>query len=255
MNQDQQTMNVIKIGTGPIQIVWAHGWGMDHRAFLPFAESLQTLATSYIIEFHGHGQTPPPPASWGTPEYAAATAAWLNTLPKDAKRIWIGHSFGCRVGLQLAAHYKGLFDGMVLIGAAGLKRKRKWYQRANHWVRVKTFKTLKIFVPEGPARDALRARFGSADYKNVRGVMRESFVKIVNEDLKAEAAMIECPTLIICGSNDSETPPELSQRLHAAIKTSTLHILDSYDHYTILTTAKHQVLSRIKTFMDNTWTS
>jgi pimeloyl-ACP methyl ester carboxylesterase len=228
---------------------------MDHRAFLPFAQSLQTLATSYILEFHGHGQTPPPPASWGTAEYAAATAKCLNTVPKAEKRIWVGHSFGCRVGLQLGAHYKGLFHGMVLIAAAGLKRKRKWYQRTNHWLRVKLFKTLKIFVPEGPARDALRARFGSPDYKNTRGTMRTSFVRIVNEDLSAEAEATTCPTLIICGSLDLETPPELSQRLHQKIKNSELCILDSYDHYTILTTAKHQVLSRIKKFMDTTWTS
>lgn len=243
-------MNIRKIGTGPVQIVWAHGWGMDSSAFLPFAESMGALATSWLPDLPGHGQSPPPPAAWGTGDYASVMAAWLETLPKGAKRIWVGHSFGCRVGLQLAAGHKGVFDALVLVGAAGLKRRRPAWQKIWYAAKVRTFKALKVLVPEGPARDRLRARFGSADYARTSGVMREVLIRTVNEDLSVQASGITCPVLIVCGNRDTETPPELSYRLHGLIKGSQLHILDGYDHYTILGAARHQVMALIKSFMD-----
>lgn len=231
-----------------IQIIWAHGWGQDSSAFLPFAQSFAGMATSYLPDFPGFGQSPAPIEAWGTREYADHIAAWLKELPAGP-RIWIGHSFGCRVGIQLAAHYPYLFDKMVLIGAAGLKRRRTMFQRMSQKAKVYTFKTLKAFVPEGPSRDALRARFGSADYKNA-GPLRPTFVKVVSEDLSAEAEKIICPTLIICGSADTEAPPEISRRLHDKIKNSQLHILDGYDHYSILGAAKHQISAMIKGFIE-----
>lgn len=241
-------MNIRQTGNGPVQMIWAHGWGQDGSALLPLAQSFAGMATSYLPDFHGHGQTPLPDGVWGTREYADATAAWLRTLPA-APRIWIGHSFGCRVGIQLAAHYPYLFDKMVLIGPAGLKRKRTMFQKISHNTRVYTFKTLKHLVPEGPGRDALRARFGSADYRSA-GDLRNSFVRIVNEDLKQDAKKISQPTLIICGAQDKETPPEMAHRLHAKIKGSQLQILDGFDHYSILGEGRHQVATLIKTFIE-----
>jgi pimeloyl-ACP methyl ester carboxylesterase len=241
-------MNIRQFGGGPVQIVWAHGWGQNGTAFEPLAQSFAGMATNYLPDFPGFGQSPPPEDVWGTKEYADETAAWLKTLPA-APRIWIGHSFGCRVGIQLASHYPYLFDKMVLIAAAGLKRQRTMFQRINHGAKVYTFKTLKHLVPEGPKRDALRARFGSSDYRSA-GVLRDSFVHIVNEDLSVEAEKITCPTLIIVGSKDSDTPPELSRRLNTKIKNSALYILDGFDHFTITGAGRHQVASLIKGFME-----
>lgn len=242
-------MNIRQIGDGPVQIVWAHGWGMDGNALAPFAQSFASLATSYLPDFPGFGQTPPPSEAWGTRDYADAAAAWLRTLPAG-KRIWVGHSFGCRVGIQIAAHYPYLFDKMILIGAAGLKRKRSIWKRMNNAIRLYTFKTLKLFVPEGPKCDALRASFGSADYRNA-GELRPTFIKVVQEDLSETAKKILCPTLIICGSKDTETPPEISQRLNTLINQSSLHILDGYDHYSILGAGRHQVAALIKPFIED----
>jgi pimeloyl-ACP methyl ester carboxylesterase len=232
-----------------VQIVWAHGWGQNSAAFEALAQSFAPIATNYLPDFPGFGATPPPPETWGTPEYALETAAWLKTLPA-APRIWVGHSFGCRVGMHLAAHYPYLFDKMVLIAAAGLKRKRTMFQRINHNAKVLTFKTLKHLTPEGPKRDALRARFGSADYR-AAGVLRDSFVRIVNENQASDAQRIDKPTLIVVGANDADTPPEMSKRLNAMIKNSRLEILDGFDHFSIIAEGRHQVASLIKGFISS----
>src|SRR5207248_2924286 len=58
-------------GPAPL-LIWAHGWGHTHRAFLPLAESVRRTASSILIDFPGFGASPPPPAVWGTADYADA---------------------------------------------------------------------------------------------------------------------------------------------------------------------------------------
>ena len=42
--------------------------------------------------------------------------------------------------------------------------------------------------------------------------MRQIFVRIVNEDLTESARTIACPTLLLWGTDDRETPPWLARR-------------------------------------------
>ncbi|MEC7397991.1 MAG: alpha/beta hydrolase, partial [Pseudomonadota bacterium] len=93
------------------QIIWAHGWGQDHRAFEQLAESWATGAFNILIDFPGFGASPRPRVDWGTAEYADACAVLLKQFPR-CERIWVGHSFGCRVGIQLAARHGNLIDGL-----------------------------------------------------------------------------------------------------------------------------------------------
>ena len=48
-------------GDRPVQIVWAHGWGQDHRAMLPLAESWESAAGNILVDFPGFGESPRPP--------------------------------------------------------------------------------------------------------------------------------------------------------------------------------------------------
>jgi len=104
-------------------LVWAHGWGQSGQAFLGLAQSFSRMYPSSVVDFPGFGRSKPPPGTWGTADYADAIAEWLRSLSPQSL-IWIGHSFGCRVGLQIAARHPGLLRGMILIAAAGLPRQR-----------------------------------------------------------------------------------------------------------------------------------
>src|SRR5882724_9364418 len=94
-------------------LVWGHGWSQSGLALQPMAESLARFAFSSLIDFPGFGSSPMPPEVWGTAEYADAVANWLGSLP-PRRRIWVGYSFGCRVGIQIAARHPGLLSGMIL---------------------------------------------------------------------------------------------------------------------------------------------
>ena len=240
------------IGTpspGSPLLIWGHGWGHTHAALLPLAEAAQGIAPSLLVDFPGFGASPMPPDVWGTADYAEAVAEWLAGVPAH-RRVWIGHSFGSRVGLRLAAQHPNVVDGVVLIATPGLQRRRSLPEQVRRQVRSFTYRTMRAVTPEGPARDRLRERFGSADYRQA-GAMRPILVKTVTEDLGPVARQVRCPAMLIYGERDTETPPDIGERLHQLMPQSELAILRGLDHWTILTEGRHQLAHRIGTFLEN----
>jgi pimeloyl-ACP methyl ester carboxylesterase len=235
------------VGTAPLHFVWAHGWGQDHRVFVPLATALARRGTHSLVDFPGFGESPPPPSAWSTADYADAMADWLATLPR-AKRIWIGHSFGCRVGLQLAARHPDAIDGLFLVAAAGLQRTRTPLQQLKIKLRVAAYKSLRFLPRLGIDTTALRAKFGSADYRNA-GPMRPILVKVVQEDLTDVARGVRCPVQLVYGELDDETPPEIGHRLAKLIANASVSVLPRFDHYTILTSGAHQVQHQLERFV------
>jgi pimeloyl-ACP methyl ester carboxylesterase len=223
---------------GAPELIWAHGWGHSHASLAPLAGALRQRADSWLVDFPGFGASPPP-GPWGTTDYADAIAEWLGSLP-TRKRIWVGHSFGCRVGLQLAARHPDTVDALFLIAAAGLQPHRSLMTRARRLPRRLAFRMMRTITPEGPARDRLRERYGSADYR-AAGAMRPVLIKAVNEDLSDVARRIRMPVVLVHGEGDTESPPEIATRLHALIPGSRLHLLRGFDHLSILGDGRHQV--------------
>jgi pimeloyl-ACP methyl ester carboxylesterase len=224
---------------GAAELIWAHGWGHTHQALLPLAQAMRPLADSWLIDLPGFGASPMPPGPWGTEDYADAMAEWLATLP-PGRRVWVGHSFGGRVGLRLAARHPGAIDAFFLIATHGLQPHRSLAARIKRAPRHAAFRVLRAVTPEGPARDRLRERFGGSDYRNA-GAMRPVLVKAVTEDLTEVARAIRCPVMLVHGDGDTESPPEIAERFHAVIPGSRLHLLHGFDHYTILSDGRHQV--------------
>src|SRR5207248_1741690 len=172
--------------------------------------------------------SPLPPGPWGTADYADAMAEWLTGCGA-ARRVWIGHSFGSRVGLQLAARHPELVQGLFLIAAAGLPPQRS---------------------PTARIRFAARRwRFGSADYRQA-GAMRPILVKAVSENLSEAARAVRCPTVLVYGEHDRETPPDIGERLRHLIPDAQLHVLRGFDHWNVLTEGQHQVTHRLSDFLE-----
>ena len=234
--------------SGAPELIWAHGWGHTHAALLPLAETMRRVANSRLIDFPGFGASPLPPAAWGTEDYAAAAAEWLASLP-PARRVWVGHSFGCRVGLRLAARHPDSVAGLFLIAAAGLRQQRSLPARLRLSVRRSVFRVMRQMTPEGQARDQLRERFGSADYRQA-GTMRPIFVKTVSEDLTSTAQQVRCPTVLLNGDGDTETPPDMGLRYSKLIPSARFVLLRGFDHWTVLTDGRHQVAQRLTEFLE-----
>ena len=94
-------------------------------------------------------------------------------------------------------------------------------------------------------------KFGSPDYRNAKGIMRQIFVKTISEDLSEIASDIKTNTILIFGKNDKDTPPEFGKRYNNLLTNSQYFELPNFDHYSLLSQGKYQVQNIISNFIKN----
>lgn len=228
-------------------VVWAHGWGRTHADFLGLASTLARRAHHTVLDFPGFGASPLPPEAWDTATYADALAEWLGGVPAS-RCILVGHSFGGRVGLRLAARHPDRVGGLVLAATAGLPRYRTPLQRLRLWWKVRVFKAMKLLARAGLDLSAHGARHGSADWR-AAGPMRPIFNKVATEDQTASVPAIRCPVVLLFGANDTDTPPEIGERLARLIPGAALRIVPGLDHHTILTDGAPQIAHAVSAML------
>lgn len=237
-------------GSGGTSFIWLHGWGQDLTAFDRLSDLMVAEGHHRLFDQPGFGKTPIVSPGDGTRDYADKLA---NLLEGTGPHIFVGHSFGVRVSIQLAAHYPELVSAIIGISGAGLRRKRS----LGFKVRAKLLRTwgrltrMIDSVAGTDLRQQFETRFGSADYRNA-GDLRTTFVKVVNEDLSPEASNIDCPVCLLYGEKDTETPPEFGARYQQLMKQAEFHELPGYDHWDILTRGAYQCEAVMKRFLEKT---
>ena len=93
-------------------------------------------------------------------------------------------------------------------------------------------------------------RFGSKDYL-AAGDMRSVLVKSVSEDLTESARSIACPTLLVWGTDDTETPPWLAKRYRELLDgKGTLVLLPHKDHHLYTGTGAHLIGEKMRTWFE-----
>ena len=134
----------------------------------------------------------------------------------------IAHSFGARIAIKAASENSGLFNKIVLTGAAGLKPKNT----VKKTVKKTVYRFLKRFI-----KKERLSRFFSSDYNALSPVMKESFKKIVSEHLDDRLKYITNPVFIVFGAKDRETPLYMAERLNKGILGSRLTVIDNAGHF------------------------
>jgi pimeloyl-ACP methyl ester carboxylesterase len=76
-----------------------------------------------------------------------------------------------------------------------------------------------------------RQKYGSRDYRNASGVMRDVLVASVNESYEVELARLEVPVTFLCGEEDREVPLGVATRASSLLTgTHTLKSLPGVGH-------------------------
>ena len=214
-------------------VVVLHGWGTSLAVMQPISEHLAARGLRVLaLDFPGFGQSPPPPVGWGVPEYAAATAALLQSLGIETP-VLLGHSFGGRVILYLTGALGFEAERLILVGAAGIKPPPG---KASRKTRLfKMGKALLCLLPKAkrePALERLREKFGSADYRAAKGVMRECLVKTLALDLSPLLPEIPTEALLIWGDRDDATPLWQGRKMEQLLPNAGLALIEGAGHYT-----------------------
>lgn len=201
-------------------VVFLHGWGRSGEDFKPF-ENLFENKSLLILDFPPFGESEFDPSKWSIFSYANMVISLCESL-EISSCDFIGHSFGGRIAIIIAALKCSLVHSCILVDSAGLKPKRTIKYR------YKVFKH-KICKKFGKVSNS-----GSRDYQALSPEMKELFKNIVNTHLDEFCHLIKAKTLIIWGKDDKETPFYMAKRLNKKIENSRLEILENSGHFSFL---------------------
>ncbi len=232
-------------------LVFLHGWGQNRESLRGIATLFQHTHRVHLLDLPGFGEAPPPPPDWDTIHYTDLVQQWvLDRLGRPV--VIVGHSFGGRISVRLAARHLPSVRGLVLMGVPGLPQSPLSRVRIRRSAIRTVRRVLKGLRPLIGSRgvDWHTKTFGSRDYL-ASGTLRPVFVRIVNEDLTESAQSVAVPTLLIWGSDDTEAPPWLAERYRALIGArATLELFPHKDHHLYSGTGAHLCGTKIRSWLE-----
>lgn len=186
-------------------VVALHGWRRDRHDLVPVLAGRRAAS----FDLPGFGASPVPTEVWGAADYARHVAAAIDAMDLGEPVTVLGHSHGGRVGVCLAAARPDLVGGLVLCGVPLLRLSPPKQPPLGY--RIVRWGHRRGVVPDA-WMERLRQRGGSDDYRAATGMMRNVFVKVVNETYEAELAAVKCPVALLWGAADTAAPAAIAER-------------------------------------------
>lgn len=191
-----------RTGDGPPRLLALHGWARTHRDFDALLTGGATTIDALALDLPGFGASPDPPEPWGSARYAEEVAQVLPDMATPV--VVVGHSFGGLVAVQLAAANPERVKALVLVGVPRLTPTTSARRPPTAYRLTRTLRRLHL-VSEARL-EAARMKYGSADYRNAQGVMRQVLVTSLGESLYSQLAQLKCPVHLVWGDDDTAAP-------------------------------------------------
>ncbi len=212
-------------------ILILHGWGWPASVpqWVKVKELLEKQGHQVLLpDLPGFGNAPQPPNPWAINDYVE----WVNDFceKNDLPQVFlVGHSFGGSVATKLSVKYPEKLKKLILVDSAGIRKKRfkKEVQKA-----VAHFLNKFSFLPfYGLTRKiAYRLLFRHSDYLLTEGVMKQTYLQVIGEDISDVFSQISVPTLLVWGGEDGITPLRHAHFINKSIRGSKLEIIPGVKH-------------------------
>lgn len=217
-------------------ILILHGWGSCAKNWNQIKELLEKQGYKvFIPDLPGFGLAPEPPKPWSVDDYVEYVK---NYSEKEgvSQFFLLGHSFGGRIAIKFAVKYPEKISKLVLIDTAGVAREKNLNLRQKILIKlgkfryfIKSLPILKIFYPI--FRKIAYILAGTKDYYLIKSqVMKETFKKIISEDLTPYLSEITSQTLIVWGEKDKLVPLKNGYLIKEKITRSQLEIIPEVGH-------------------------
>lgn len=236
INIENLETNYLDKGDGEVLLL-LHGWGSSIEPFMNIINNQSISKRIIAVDMPGFGQTQEPDKGWNVDDYVDFIINFIKTLEIKELSI-LGHSFGGRVIIKMVNRKDLPFKikKLVLVDSAGIKPKQtKTNLKVKFFKMAKKCLSNKIMLKLMPnAIEKLKNKFGSEDYKNASTIMKQTLVKVINEDLEDLLSTIKQPTLLIWGDKDTATPIEDAKMMEKLIPDSGLVVVEGAGHYSFL---------------------
>ena len=188
-------------------ILILHGWGWPASAkqWTRVKESLGNQGYRVLLpDLPGFGSEPEPQKPWTVDDYVE----WVrNFCEKNnlSQFFLLGHSFGGSVATKFTVKYPDKVKKLILVDSAGIRKKRlkKEIQKT-----VAHFLNKFSFLPfyQQIRRLAYKTLFKRSDYFLTEGIMRATYLNVINDDISESFSKVSISTMLIWGKNDKITP-------------------------------------------------
>lgn len=248
---DKLNINYIHKGKGH-NVILIPGWGASYTYFNNLINELSKSYSVYSLDLPGFGKSTTPITPFKTHDYALIVYNFMKKLNIENPTL-IGHSFGGKTIIDLLTTTDVNIKNAILIDASGIKPKKNIFIKIKNY-RYKFLKKMINSLYKGDKKeyllDDLRKQYGSKDYNEASGIMKEVLINIVNEDYTDKLSLIKIPTLLMWGELDTDTKLEEGKIMNEKIKDSGLVIIKNAHHFPFITNFKECLLI-IDNFLQN----
>ncbi len=221
---------------GAPTLAFINGLGTDHRIWDDVLAALPASLSVLVYDLRGQGLTEPESAGYDLGGLASDVEQLLQRLA-TGPIVPVGFSLGGLIAQELAYRQRAPLRALVLCATGGrIGSAEVWQQRAEQ-VRqgglpaVADGSMERWFSPEFRAQQPELVRvhrrllLGSdvSCYLAGLGVLASA-------DLRARAAELALPTLLVAGGGDVATPPEGMRQLAAQLRDHRLEVLEGSGH-------------------------
>lgn len=228
-----------RVGDGP-DLVLVHGWGMNAAVWEALMPTLSQQYRVSVVELPGHG---------GSGAVVAADLAdWARQVLAVAppRAWWLGWSLGGQVALQAALDQPQRVAGLMLVGATPR------FVQGDGWpcaMPVKTFHLFADALADDPNATLMRflalqvsgAEHARETLKQLRAELAQrpaattdglaqGLELLLQTDLRARMAQLECPTHWLFGGRDTLVPSTLHDFLPGLLPKTTIDVIDGAGH-------------------------
>ncbi len=250
-----------RVGQGP-ELVLLHGWGLHGGVWRAVTPRLAERFCVTAVDLPGHGRS----RGSAVPQTLDAWARELAQLPQAGPAVWVGWSLGALAALQTALRYPERIARLVLVSATPK------FVRAPGWNCAIETAVLHQFAADldrdyqATLRRFLSLQFGptAAERAMVRELRTElrrrgephaaalrAGLHIFEEtDLRAAAAGLRVPALLIHGRRDRLVPVGAAEYLRSCLPDARLEVIDAAGHAPFLSHLR-EFLSALEGFLDD----
>ncbi|MBQ7557014.1 MAG: alpha/beta hydrolase [Lachnospiraceae bacterium] len=248
----------LEAGSGQL-VVLLHGWGSNADLYRRVIDALSLQYHVAAPVFPGcsgeSGPSDEPSEPWSVDDYVGFVKEFTQELlkkdgllpgdrsdPADLPGvIFLGHSHGGRVLIKLAGRDADTLpfriEKLILVDSAGIVPEKTEAQKAaiRRYKAGKKFlesPVMKTLFPE--ALEKFKKSHGSADYRSASPVMRDTMVRVVNEDEREWMPEIKAETLLIWGTADADTPIASGEIMESMIPGSGLARIEGAGHFSFI---------------------
>lgn len=212
-------------------VLLLHGWGDDHRTFDDLRKKLDPKYRVLALDLPGFGGTERPAGVWNLDDYAGFVKAALDKLQLEQPYAIVGHSNGGALAIRAVSLNLLRPRKLALLAASGVRtnnRAKRFFFKAV----AKTGNAATVWLPERYRQTLRKGLYGMAG-SDMLAVpeLKDTFKKTVRQDVQADAAAINVPTLLIYAADDDYVPLADGRHYLSLIKGSRLEVVANAGHF------------------------